>query len=40
MGLAGHVNKLIHSFSSGEFIALAAGDDISTPDRLTKLLNS
>jgi glycosyltransferase involved in cell wall biosynthesis len=36
MGLAGHVNKLIHSFSSGEFIALAAGDDISTPDRLTK----
>ena len=36
MGLAGHVNKLIHSFSSGEFIALAAGDDISAPDRLTK----
>lgn len=36
MGLAGHVNKLIHSLSSGEYIALAAGDDISEPDRLEK----
>lgn len=36
LGLACHVNKLIHSVASGEFIALAAGDDISAPDRIKK----
>jgi len=30
MGLACHVNKLLHSVATGEFIALAAGDDVST----------
>jgi hypothetical protein len=36
MGLACHVNKLLHSVATGEFIALAAGDDESTPDRIKR----
>ena len=39
MGLACHVNKLLHSVATGEFIALAAGDDVSTPDRFKDQLS-
>lgn len=34
LGLAAHVNLLTHNISKGEFIALAAGDDISLPARI------
>jgi pyruvyltransferase len=36
LGLAAHVNKLLYEISKGEFIALAAGDDISLSERITK----
>ncbi len=39
LGLACHVNKLIHSVASGEFIALAAGDDVSMSDRIEKSIS-
>ena len=32
MGLACHVNKLLHSVATGEFIALPAVGDVFTPD--------
>ena len=37
LGLIGHINR-ITSFSSGELIVYAAGDDISIPDRTAKLV--
>jgi len=36
LGLAEHVNLLTHRLAHGDLIALAAGDDISAPDRITR----
>lgn len=38
MGIAGNINEAI-SKSTGDFIIMAAGDDISLPDRTTLLVN-
>lgn len=37
LGIGGHVNK-IFKMSSGEIIVLAAGDDISVPERVEKIM--
>lgn len=39
LGLVGHVNKILYEFTTGELIAVAAGDDISKPERITKSIN-
>ena len=39
LGVAGHIN-MIMSIANGEYIVIAAGDDISECDRVTKLVNS
>lgn len=36
IGLANHVNKVLYEIATGEFIFLAAGDDISRADRVQK----
>jgi glycosyltransferase involved in cell wall biosynthesis len=35
LGLAAHVNKILYDFAKGEYLALAAGDDISMPKRIS-----
>lgn len=35
LGLASHVNKILNEVSSGDYVALAAGDDISLPRRIS-----
>lgn len=35
LGLAAHVNLLTHNLAQGELIALAAGDDVSLPNRIS-----
>lgn len=39
LGLVPHVNKILYEICSGEFIFLAAGDDISLPARVNKTIN-
>lgn len=34
LGLSSHVNKILYDMSSGVYVALAAGDDISLPKRI------
>ncbi|ARN76526.1 hypothetical protein BST97_00080 [Nonlabens spongiae] len=36
LGIAAHVNKLYYDLSKGDYIAIAAGDDISLPQRVSK----
>lgn len=36
LGLAAHVNLLTHRLATGSLVALAAGDDVSDPDRVTR----
>jgi glycosyltransferase involved in cell wall biosynthesis len=36
LGLVPHVNKVLYSISSGSYVAFAAGDDISLPQRIRK----
>lgn len=36
LGLAAHVNLLTHRLATGSLVALAAGDDVSAPDRITR----
>jgi glycosyltransferase involved in cell wall biosynthesis len=36
LGLVPHVNKVLFSISSGSYVAFAAGDDISLPQRIRK----
>ncbi|MBU3658430.1 MAG: glycosyltransferase [Flavobacteriales bacterium] len=38
IGLVRHVNKVLSDFFNGDFIAWAAGDDISIPNRITKCI--
>ena len=38
LGLAGHVNFVVN-LANGEYVVVAAGDDISAPNRVTKSLN-
>lgn len=35
LGLASHVNKILNEVSRGDYVALAAGDDISLPRRIS-----
>jgi glycosyltransferase involved in cell wall biosynthesis len=35
LGLAAHVNKLYYELSKGKYVAVAAGDDISLPQRIS-----
>jgi len=37
LGLVGHVSKLFNDMSNGEIIVMAAGDDISYPNRVEKI---
>lgn len=39
LGLVPHVNKILYEICRGEFIFLAAGDDISLPSRINKSIN-
>ncbi|HEU4458437.1 MAG TPA: glycosyltransferase [Methylibium sp.] len=39
LGIAGHYNELLR-FASGELLITAAGDDISTPDRVRRLVEA
>jgi len=34
MGIAKHVKKVLHELAKGEIIAMAAGDDVSSPNRV------
>jgi pyruvyltransferase len=36
LGLAAHTNKLYYELSHGKYVAIAAGDDISLPQRIRK----
>ena len=36
LGVAAHVNKLYYDLSNGKYVAVAAGDDISLPPRISK----
>lgn len=36
LGLAAHVNLLTHRLATGSLVALAAGDDVSAPDRIAR----
>lgn len=36
LGIAGHTNKLYYDLSKGDYVAIAAGDDISLPERVSK----
>lgn len=39
LGIGGHVNRIME-ISSGEYIVVAAGDDISLPHRVDKVINA
>lgn len=39
LGIAGHINK-VNSLANGELIIIAAGDDISFPNRVTKIADA
>lgn len=40
LGVVGHINKLVEEFAAGEYVFLQAGDDISAPDRIAKVVES
>jgi len=39
LGLAEHVNKVLYKISKGDYIAMAAGDDISFPERISNSIH-
>ena len=39
LGLSTHINKIYYQLTSGDYVALAAGDDISLPDRVSKTMD-
>lgn len=38
LGLVPHVNKILFEVSKGDYVAVAAGDDISLPERVSKTI--
>jgi len=39
IGLVPHVNEILLKYTKGKYVALAAGDDISLPERITKCVD-
>jgi len=39
IGLVEHVNKVLYDISNGEYVVMAAGDDISLPNRVEESIN-
>lgn len=39
LGLSAHMNKIYYELTSGEYVSIAAGDDISLPNRVSKTMD-